>query len=411
MNSVEITMTALAWLFVGPFLILFGIYLIEVLIALLLGRKDPGQVEQTKFSSPKIAILIPAHNETSIIDETIKTLKSRIPENAQILVVADNCSDDTAVLARAAGADVVERSSSTDRGKGFALAHGRDILAATPPDVVIILDADCMLDKHSAQKLAFAAQSLGAPVQATNLIHSPAGAPPMVQISNFAMLMKNLIRQRGMTRMGGAALLTGTGMAFPWPVFAKAPLASGDLAEDLSLGVSLTKSGQTPLFVESAGVTSLAAAKEDTLVQRTRWEHGFLSTAKAQALPLIGSGLLPWSKAQFFLGLHLLVPPLALLFASGLVVILLSGLLKFWGASPLPFQIISTIVFLSILTTLAAWIIAGRSVLSFGALARIPLYILWKIPVYLKLFKGKETQWIRTRRSGENQSSVSNPKK
>ena len=49
-------------------------------------------------------------------------------------------------------------------------------------------------------------------------------APPLVQISSFAMLVKNRVRSQGMVRMGGAALLTGTGMAFPWPLFADAPL-------------------------------------------------------------------------------------------------------------------------------------------------------------------------------------------
>lgn len=406
MTLLESGLTGLSWLLVAPFILLFAIYIVEVVVGLI-GRKQSDADISSAAENPKIAVLIPAHDEASIISRNIAMLVSGVPAGTQILVVADNCSDDTALLARAAGAEVVERADQEQRGKGYALAFGRDALAADPPDCVIILDADCALDGDSAARLAAVAIRKSVPVQATNLIHSLSSAPPVVQISNFAMLVKNLIRQRGMTRLGGAALLTGTGMAFPWTIFADAPLASGDLAEDLALGVTITQQGHVPYFLESAGVSSEAAAEEDTLVQRTRWEHGFLTTARLHALPLISAGLVSPSRAQFFLGLHLLVPPLALLFALGFGVVIVAALLCFIAASPLPLVILSTIIAAAIAATMAAWLIEGRRVLTIGALIRIPLYILWKIPVYLKLFRGGETRWIRTRRSGEEKSSGS----
>lgn len=406
MTLLEGGLTALSWLLVAPLILLFAIYIAEVAVGLISGMRSKADILDVG-ENPKIAILIPAHNEASIISHNIAMLASNVPAGTQILVVADNCSDDTAMLARAAGAEVVERTDHEHRGKGYALAFGRDALAADPPDCVIILDADCALDKDSAAKLSAAAVRKTVPVQATNLIHSLSAAPPVVQISNFAMLMKNLVRQRGMTRLGGAALLTGTGMAFPWAIFADAPLASGDLAEDLALGVAITQQGHVPHFLESAGVSSEAAAEEDTLVQRTRWEHGFLTTARLHALPLIGGGLRTPSRAQFFLGLHLLVPPLALLFAVGFGAAIVAALLSFISASPLPLAILSGLITVAIATTMAAWLIEGRQVLTVAALMRIPLYILWKTPVYLKLLSGGETRWIRTRRSGEDKSSQS----
>ena len=64
----------------------------------------------------------------------------------RLLLVADNCSDDTAILARAAGADVIERDEPARRGKIFALGFAREALAADPPEIVLIVDADCTID-------------------------------------------------------------------------------------------------------------------------------------------------------------------------------------------------------------------------------------------------------------------------
>lgn len=401
MTAVQAGMTIASWSLALPLTILFAIFGTEILVGLKKSRSVPDEKDEAGSSQCRTTILIPAHNEAGIIGATISLLQSRIPDGANILVVADNCTDDTASLSRAAGADVVERHDESLRGKAYALAHGRDQLADDPPECVIVLDADCMLEPGSAELLCEAAMQADAPVQATNLIRGDKAAAPMVQISNFAMLVKNLVRQRGMTRMGGAALLTGTGMAFPWTIFAEAPLANADLAEDLALGVTLTRSGSVPVFVEAAQVSSDAAAHEDTLVQRTRWEHGFVATARRYALPLISSGFGKFSRSQIFLGLHLLVPPLALLFALGIITLAAILLLGAAGAGFGPAVLLGPAMVLAVIVTLLAWMSHGRAVLTPASLIRIPFYILWKIPVYLRLIGKRETRWIRTRRAGE----------
>jgi cellulose synthase/poly-beta-1,6-N-acetylglucosamine synthase-like glycosyltransferase len=235
-------------------------------------------------------------------------------------------------------------------------------------------------------------------VQGDNLQVADADASPVVQISNFALLLKNRFRQRGMHGLGGSALLTGTGMAFPWALFADAPLASDALAEDLHLGVALTARGHRVRYVGDVHVTSDAASQRDTLVQRTRWEHGFVSTAMREALPLLGKGVATLSPARILLALHLLVPPMALLFALGLGVLLFAWILGWFGAGWIPAMTLAVIMAAAVAATLLCWFVGGRSVLRAGTLLRIPLYILWKLPIYLKLAKKPETQWIRTGR-------------
>ena len=267
---------------------------------------------------------------------------------------------------------------------------------------MIVLDADCRIGGEGGgagvAALAAAATRLDAPVQADNLQIAGSDASPVVQISNFALLLKNRFRQRGMHGLGGSALLTGTGMAFPWHLFALAPLASDALAEDLHLGVDLTRAGHRVRYAGGVHVTSAAASQGDTLVQRTRWEHGFVATATRQALPLLGQGLATASRSRILLALHLLVPPVALLFAAGLGVLALTALLGWLGASHAPALLLAGVMAGAIVATLLCWLMDGRRLLSAGTLLRIPLYIAWKIPIYLKLARGGETRWIRTGR-------------
>src|SRR5688572_10630108 len=89
---------------------------------------------------PRVAVLMPAHDEREVIADTLAGLLPELQSGDRLLVVADNCSDDTAAIARAAGATVIERSDRERRGKGYALAYGLQALVEHPPDVVVIMD-------------------------------------------------------------------------------------------------------------------------------------------------------------------------------------------------------------------------------------------------------------------------------
>src|SRR4051812_30963422 len=91
---------------------------------------------------PSIAVLVPAHDEHDTISSSITALLGQLHRGDRLLVVADNCSDDTAALARQAGAEVIERHDLVRRGKGFALDFGVEHLARDPREIVVIVDAD-----------------------------------------------------------------------------------------------------------------------------------------------------------------------------------------------------------------------------------------------------------------------------
>jgi cellulose synthase/poly-beta-1,6-N-acetylglucosamine synthase-like glycosyltransferase len=395
---VSLLLAAMGWLLA----VAAGLPLAVFAVELLAGLWPAHRARKGTAVTARTAILIPAHDEERGIAPTLGALLERIPQGTRVLVVADNCTDETARVARKAGVEVIERNAPDARGKSYALAFGRDHLAQGgkigAPDVVLVLDADCRLLPGSVTALAQAAVDHGVPVQAVNLIEADLAAAPMVQISSFAMLVKNLYRSRGMQRLGGAALLTGTGMAFPWKLFAEAELATGSIVEDLSLGIAMTRAGSPPRLVGGAGVRSAPADMADALAQRTRWEHGFLQVLKGQALPVLLGGLRSGSRAEILLGLHLAVPPLALLLMMAAAALVLQAALALLGGSLAALVTLGTLTATVLVLVAVAWLAEGRAFLSGGALLRAPLYVLWKLPLYASFLRKPEANWKRTPR-------------
>jgi hypothetical protein len=109
--------------------------------------------------SPRTVILVPAHNEQAVIEGTLANLRAELDAHISLLVVADNCEDDTPRIAERAGARVVRRVDPTRRGKGYAIEFGLEELAKDPPEIVVIVDADCRVEPGSIATLAARAQS------------------------------------------------------------------------------------------------------------------------------------------------------------------------------------------------------------------------------------------------------------
>ena len=383
------TLSLIAWFVAVPMLVLLAWLIIELLAGLIPGeRSRPG----SEVSSDTIAFLIPAHNEAAVIAATIRDLKQKTSEN-RILVVADNCQDETAHQARMAGADVAVRMDPDRRGKGYALAFGRDVLAETPPSIVVVLDADCTVSHTFTPAICAAVAQHSHPAQASNLFVPDRTLTTPVQISNFAMLVKNLFRMRGLARLGNTVALLGTGMAFPWSDFAKLKLATGDATEDIKLTLDMIAQGSRIAFVPEAQVWSRAESAKDTVTQRQRWEHGFLGHSLRHGLPNLFRGLRRLSRSQIALALHMLVPPIALLYLVVGVAIAITGCAAILGGSVLPVSILATAALVLTLLIGVAYVSDGRPYLSPKTIATAPLYIAWKLPIYLGLFTRRQSSW------------------
>ena len=226
-----------------------------------------------------IAVLVPAHNESAGLIPTLDDVKEQLRPRDRLLVVADNCDDDTASVAASAGAEVTTRADPSKIGKGYALDWGLKYLATNPPDIVIIVDADCRTLKPAQyERLASVCENVQRPVQALYLMTAPMGSTINHQVAEFAWRLKNWVRPLGLSAIGLPCQLMGTGMAFPWDVIRLADLSNGFIAEDLKLGLELAHAGYSPQFLSSAVVRStFPTTVQGTALQRNRWEQGHLA--------------------------------------------------------------------------------------------------------------------------------------
>lgn len=375
---------------------LVGALLLEVVA----GFRALRPRERPVTAPPRYVVLMPAHDEQGTIHSTVEAVRRQLAPGARLLVVADNCTDATAAEARAAGAELVERHDPTRRGKGYALAFGIDQLRSAPPDVVLILDADCVPAPGSLDLLAAEAMAQGVPVQAMYLMAAPAGSSLRVRMAAFAWGLKNQLRPLGLHRLGLPCQLMGSGMAFPWACIATAEVASGHLTEDLQLGVRLACSGRAPCFCPDAQVESWFPLDGAALQsQRRRWEHGHLSMMASGAPPLLMHALRHRSAASLAMAVDLCIPPLALLALLVLAALATGAWLSaFAAAGPLPAALAAATALAFTAAVLLGWWSAGRRWVRFAELVTAPLYVLRKLPLYAGFVLRRQQEWVRTSR-------------
>lgn len=354
--------------------------------------------------SLRIAVLIPAHNESMNLVPTLRSVQQQGLANLRVVVVADNCNDDTAAVARQEGAEVVERTNPLHRGKGYALDFGVKHLQHNPPDVVVILDADCLLEHDVLQSLGMLALTTMRPAQALYLMKNPdGGASIRSKIAEFAWLVKNHVRPRGLHTLGLPCQLTGSGMAFPWPVLNAVPLATGEIVEDMKLGIALTSLGHPPSFSEHTVVSSMFPTNlEGVKSQRTRWEHGHLAMIFKEGFPKLQIALATRNMPLFFLALDLCIPPLALLIALTLAWQFLAGIYWIWSGNYLPLVAGAIYLLGTGLAVALAWRKFGRHIISGRELLMAPGYIISKLSVYVGFVFRRQAEWVRSKRDNES---------
>ncbi len=394
--ALNVLLSVAAILLLIPVVVIF----VQVIFAYLpKPRKEISREEILTPGKTRIAVLIPAHNEAEGIAATIILIVPQLKPGDRLIVVADNCSDDTARIAIEAGAEAIERHHLSERGKGYALDFGIRFIAQDPPDVVVIIDADCSIPGHTLNKLVEYSLQHDSPVQSLYLMLAPQDAGLKIKIAEFAWVVKNWVRPLGFAKLGLPCQLMGTGMAFPWKIISGADLANGNIVEDMKLGIDLCKSGKPPLFYADTLVTSYfpttAGAQSG---QRTRWEHGHLGMILTEAPQLFKLAIFRGSKSLLGMALDLCVPPLALLVAMLSGLLMLTGFAYLAGLSSVPLLIATSAVVMFAVAILLAWWGWGRHIISLLTFLFIPVYVVFKIPYYVGFLWKRQKNWVRTDR-------------
>lgn len=383
-----------------------GVLFMQIMAAVT-SRATSDEADSATPPAKALTVLMPAHDEAAGITAAIVAVRAQLGPRDRLLVVADNCSDATAAVARAAGAEVTERIDVNRRGKGYALDHGVRALERDPrgpPAVVVVVDADCIVAPGSLERLAQCCLASARPVQALYLMRAPPGAGPGLRIAEFAWVVKNKLRPLGSAALGWPCQLMGTGMAFPWAMIRAAPLATGHLVEDMQLGLDLAAAGAPPLFCPQALVSSVFPGDAGgARAQRTRWEHGHLAVIARVGPRLLVRALARRDARLAGMALDLMVPPLAALaLALGAGLLIDAGWwLAVGDARPMGVALAAMILLGA--GVMAAWWRDGRNIVALRELLGLPLYVAAKIPVYVRLFTRRQVEWVRTRRDDRNQ--------
>jgi cellulose synthase/poly-beta-1,6-N-acetylglucosamine synthase-like glycosyltransferase len=378
------------------------VLMLEVLFAFV-PRRPAGMPDTGR---PRIAVLVPAHNESAGIAGALDSVRAQLLECDRIIVIADNCSDDTAKVAAACGAEVVERNEPSMRGKGHALSRGvLHLEQGNPqdhPEVVVVIDADCSVADGALDRISRLTALTGRPVQCLYMMEAPDSAGPTGAIAEFAWIMKNKVRPLGAHNAGFPCQLMGTGMSLPWLAMRSLQLANGQIVEDLKMGLDLARAGLPALFSPEALVVSrFAGSAEGARTQRLRWEHGHLSLILSEAAVLFFEGIAKRRASLIMLALDLSVPPLALLALLIVAAVVLGVLNAILGVSHAALYGAGVLAAVFGLAISLPWWRFARHIVPISSLPHLITYFVGKLPVYFEFLVRRQKSWMRTKRDGD----------
>jgi cellulose synthase/poly-beta-1,6-N-acetylglucosamine synthase-like glycosyltransferase len=375
------------------------------LTVLSFGSKAP-LAPQRRF---RFDIIVPAHNEELGIAQTVQSLRALDypSELRRIWVVADNCQDQTAKVAEAAGAQVIVRNDLERRGKGYALELAFDRSSDEGwADAVVVVDADTLVEKNLLD--AFSARlALGAHAIQAEYGVSNRDASWRTRLLSIAFSLFHDVRSMGRERLQVSCGLRGNGMCFSREATLRVPHRAFSLVEDLEYGIRLGEAGYRVHYAWEAKVFGqMAATEKASRSQRKRWEGGRLAMAKVHGKPLLARALADRSAVLFDLALDLLVPPLSyvvLAAALGLGVSLVVGHM------PLSLGLFGLSLFFLGVYIVRGWWVSGVGPRGLFDLLFAPLYMVWKLLLWLRRPEHAKGEWVRTAREGESPTVTKTP--
>jgi cellulose synthase/poly-beta-1,6-N-acetylglucosamine synthase-like glycosyltransferase len=350
--------------------------------------------------SLKFDVIVPAHNEESVIVRTVTSL-SRLDWPAacyRVVTVADNCNDSTAAVARAAGATVLERHDTAQRGKGRALAFAfqwsREQAWA---DAVVVIDADAEASANLLEAFAARIERGERAVQAHYGVLNPL-ASWRTRLITIAKASFHIVRSRARERMGVSCGIRGNGWCVTHSLLAAVPYRAFSLTEDLEYGIDLGLAGFRVAYADEAHADAeMVSGEVVARKQRQRWETGRFQLVRSKTAKLFEAAVRQPSAVCLDLGLDLLVLPLSYIVLNIVLLLGLAGVASICARGMSAWLWIGTFCALgTAVYVLRGWQLSGIGARGLLDLCRAPGFLLWKL--WLMLRRHRSSDWVRTER-------------
>ncbi len=346
-------------------------------------------------------VVVPAHDEAADVGATVESLLSiDYPRSLfRVVVVADNCTDDTADRARAAGADVFVRDDASRIGKGHALAFAFEKLTAEQrADAVVVVDADTVVSPNLLR--AFSARIAGGAtaVQASYVVGN-AMTSWRTRVVAIAFAMFHELRSIGRERLGVSCGLRGNGMCFVIGLLQAVPYDAFSVVEDVEYGIKLGVAGHRVRYAQEARVCGqVASTEKNARTQRARWEGGRSRLARLWVRRLFAQALHTRDRVCLDLAFDLLVPPIATSLAAVAVGLVLSiALSSSAGHALAPLWLFSACAVALAVHGLRGWQLSGTGLRGLLDVIYVPGFVAWKLALRLRR-SWRTEEWIRSPR-------------
>ena len=276
MEYLYIIQMALVWI-----VTIFWLYQLIVSICSLIKFKEKPILEdkQNRFMT-----IIPAHNEENVVANLIESLKNQDypKELYDIYVIADNCTDNTAKIAKEAGAIVYERFDEDKKTKGYALQWflAQKIQENAPYDAFCVFDADNIADKNFLKAMNKKLCQGENVVQGYRDIKNPTDNWITAGYAIFYWTM-NRFYHLARYNLGLSPLLNGTGFMVRFDVIKPTGWDTKTLTEDIEFSLKNIIAGRKLGWATDAIVyDEQPTGFKQSWTQRSRWTVGHIQCMK-----------------------------------------------------------------------------------------------------------------------------------
>ena len=282
MEYLYILQQAMVWI-----ITIYWIYQLVISLCSLIKVKDKPLVEDKEH---RFMMIVPAHNEEKVIKDLVNSLQNLdySKDLYDIYVIADNCTDNTAQIAKEAGAIVYERFDEKHKTKGFALQWflQQKIEEDAPYDAFCIFDADNIVDKNFLKAMNKKLNQGEDVVQGYRDIKNPSDSWVTAGYAIFYWTM-NRFYHLARYNLGLSPLINGTGFMVKFDVVKPDGWQTKTLTEDIEFSLKRIIAGKKLGWATDAIVyDEQPVGFKQSWSQRSRWTVGHIQCLHEYTKPL-----------------------------------------------------------------------------------------------------------------------------